>query len=219
MAAKYFREESLVLDIGSNVGHFCLCLARYFHDKGIVTVNVHAFEPNPAIFNRLKNNLLVNSSWHPKVALHELAIANENKEASFSFGSTNSGASRLTDSAHESARVEMMRLDSFYEKSNFRKRISFMKIDVEGFEPEVFEGGWSLITKHRPVLFFEISPDWCRERGVDAIQILFKLENIQYDLFYEKDNQLIAVKKDFGLIDKIYQTNILAIPQTILSDE
>ena len=37
----------------------------------------------------------------------------------------------------------------------YDKEIDFIKIDVEGFELEVFEGGYEFIKKNQPVIYFE----------------------------------------------------------------
>ena len=48
--------------------------------------------------------------------------------------------------------VVTKKLDNF----NFTNKISFIKIDVEGHEIEVIEGGKLMIKKNKPVLLVEI---------------------------------------------------------------
>lgn len=46
------------------------------------------------------------------------------------------------------------------------RRVSLVKMDVEGFEFEVLAGGEQTISRHRPVLYTEMSPEWLSSRGV-----------------------------------------------------
>ena len=50
--------------------------------------------------------------------------------------------------------------------SGLGRRVSLVKIDVEGFEFEVLAGGEQTISRHRPVLYTEMSPEWLSSRGV-----------------------------------------------------
>ena len=44
-------------------------------------------------------------------------------------------------------------------------RIDLIKIDVEGYEPEVLEGAAAIIKQHTPVFFFEINLPELRRHG------------------------------------------------------
>ena len=61
---------------------------------------------------------------------------------------------------------------------------SVIKMDIEGFEVEAFEGGWEIIRNLRPQIFLEIHPKFINKRNPPAfnklIDELFKLYNIEY---------------------------------------
>ena len=59
----------------------------------------------------------------------------------------------------ESAVIEVRRLDSVFPTLGIDK-IDFMKIDVEGHEGKVIEGGWESIVKCKPVIQLELN-SWC----------------------------------------------------------
>ena len=61
---------------------------------------------------------------------------------------------------------------------------SVIKMDIEGFEVEAFEGGWEIIRNLRPQIFLEIHPKFIHKRNPRAfeklVDELFKLYNMEY---------------------------------------
>ena len=61
---------------------------------------------------------------------------------------------------------------------------SVIKMDIEGFEVEAFEGGWEVIRDLRPQIFLEIHPKFIHKRNPRAfeklVDELFKLYNMEY---------------------------------------
>jgi hypothetical protein len=106
-------------------------------------------------------------------------------------------------------------LDSY----NFDK-VDFIKIDVEGYEPEVLEGAKQLINRHRPIIFFEVNLPELRKHGR---QSLSRLENALrgYDFYYQgrKISKLwhiaIRLEPKFFLFNRGgIEFDILALPKT-----
>ncbi len=61
---------------------------------------------------------------------------------------------------------------------------SVIKMDIEGFEVEAFEGGWEVIRNLRPQIFLEIHPKFIHKRNPKAfehlVDELFKIYNMEY---------------------------------------
>ena len=61
---------------------------------------------------------------------------------------------------------------------------SVIKMDIEGFEVEAFEGGWELIRNLRPQIFLEIHPKFIHKRNPKAFEKLvaelFKIYKMEY---------------------------------------
>ena len=61
---------------------------------------------------------------------------------------------------------------------------SVIKMDIEGFEVEAFEGGWEIIRNLRPQIFLEIHPKFIHKRNPSAFEKLvgelFKIYNMEY---------------------------------------
>ena len=73
-----------------------------------------------------------------------------------------------------------MKLDDL----NFSKKISFIKIDCEGYEFEVLNGGMNLLKKHKPNLLIEFT----------STGLLMSFEKT----FYGKQKKIINLLKILG---------------------
>jgi len=147
------KEFRTAIDVGANEGAFSKLLL--IHCPSTI---VHAFEPVPVTFNRLKQNL----SDDPRVRLHPLAASNRTGSAvirTFANSERNTLVAELTDSLVVDPigkeKIETLRLDEFLDETKL-DRIDFLKIDVEGFEMKVLEGcGRYLNPSTIPYIFFE----------------------------------------------------------------
>lgn len=134
------------IDVGANRGVYSYWLAH-------VCRAVEAFEPNPDLANALAKARFKGVRVHP-VALSdqpgraELIIPPHRK------GGLDTPSAHLADERSQEGKhvsVALARLDSFAFAD-----VDFMKIDVEGFEESVLEGGWATIEAARPALLIEL---------------------------------------------------------------
>jgi len=134
------------IDIGANVGVWSYWLSKY-------AKQVESFEPNPKIFNALKNIKIKN------VNSYNIALSNKSGSVDLlipkgSKGFSNQGASLSSikvQGEHKSISIEAKCLDEY----NFLD-VDFIKIDVEGHEHEVIEGAQETIKKFKPTMVIEM---------------------------------------------------------------
>lgn len=135
------------LDIGANRGVFAYWLARCCRA-------VEAFEPNPLLAQALSAAHLKGVCVHP-VALSDRAGEAELLVPRHRKGGFDTPSAHLSRGAGEEAgqrhKVKLARLDDFA-----FAEVDFIKIDVEGFEEEVLEGGWRTISSARPAMLVEM---------------------------------------------------------------
>lgn len=153
--ARLLREGDHVLDIGANWGNHTLYFAHLVGSIGVV----HAFEPLPEAMEELRWHVRENgfSNVHP----HEMALSDENGEATFVRGSF-SETSHLTavhrerqQAGSESFTVKVATLDQFVSREMI-ERIDLVKVDVEGAESKVLEGAEKTIRKFKPQLIVDL---------------------------------------------------------------
>jgi hypothetical protein len=69
--------------------------------------------------------------------------------------------------------VRIVRLDDFLDPRV--QRLDFLKIDTEGYEPEVLSGAVGLLKRFRPVIYIELG-SYFADSSTKAIDILKNLE-------------------------------------------
>lgn len=153
-AKQYVKPDSIVLDIGANIGTWSIELAQKCKSG-----HVYSFEPQKTTFMQLCGNIFVNRIEN--ITPFQVALGNSEQHGmvfDMDIHSTNNGASYIHDDnqtkkdnkVKTSERVEMVALD-YYEFKNVR----LIKMDVEGFEVRVLEGAINTIMDSYPIVFFE----------------------------------------------------------------
>ena len=132
----------LVLDIGAHIGNHTAYLAK------VAQAQVVAFEPNPALYNVILQNIDRNQLAE-QVHAHKIGLGRNHGRAHFNNAiPDNPGAQSLVLIDGD---ITVEPLDSIA----FHQPVRIIKIDVEGMELEVLEGGSQLIRKDRPLLYVE----------------------------------------------------------------
>lgn len=151
----YLRPGTVGVDIGAAVGLWTVPLAYAARSTGAL---VAAVEPLPGNARWLNANLALNGLLS-EVAVHFLALGSDTGTARIESAEMSGGSAALAlDGGHplaaEGVDIPVRRLDDL----EFSAPVSFIKLDVEGFECEVLRGGPALIARDRPVIFGEFDP-------------------------------------------------------------
>lgn len=154
-----FDSNDKVIDCGANVGELYVAL-----ESKKINVEYIAFEPDANTFDCLSLN---NQSGN----LHNVALSNINKEEDFYLDNEGGNSSLIDFGAQKSIKVQSKKLDSF----NF-KNIKLLKIDAEGYEPEVLEGAVNTLKEIEYV-----SVDFGSERGVKQENTVAEVNKIMYE--------------------------------------
>ena len=145
-----------ILDIGANVGTHSLEFSRHFDA-------VHAFEPNPDLWENFERNISQNGLEN--VWLHRLGLGNVAAELPFFLiEKANYGLGTFaTFDQYDLPLQEVgrMRVDigDRYLASTAVGPVDAIKIDVQGFEPQVIEGLAKLLQRDQPFLWLEVGEE------------------------------------------------------------
>lgn len=178
--ASLLREGDVAIDVGANVGAHTLTLAKIVGSAGCVL----AFEPNPAIRERLERNLTLNDLGHVDVYRCALGAAGARMSlrvpSATSAESANPGMASLValDTPHDLIAVDVHALDTLWSATG-QHRLDLVKIDVQGYEHPVLQGMTSLISRFSPAIIFEYE-DWAWRKAGSTFQDVFDLLRRQF---------------------------------------
>jgi FkbM family methyltransferase len=135
-------------DIGANVGYLALYFARPPHQLK----EIHAFEPNP----RARITLESLFAGHPVVRVHAVGLGEKNEQLAMNVapGGSQLGTLLRKVEGGESVLVDIHQGDQYRVKERLPAP-DVIKIDVEGFEPQVLRGLSETIREKRPAIVME----------------------------------------------------------------
>ena len=153
------RQGDEVIDVGAALGMYTVPLADLVGRTGCVS----AFEPQRrGIFTVRLLRVLTGPhrgrvsriALGPREGSSTIVVPYHNGFPIFGHGHVEEGAGDETGRRHRS-RAPMSTIDAWC-RQNRIERVSFIKVDVEGFEPSVIEGAGDTIDRDRPSLLLEI---------------------------------------------------------------
>ena len=161
---KYVAPGSIVIDAGAMIGDHTVTYSEWVGERG----RVIAFEPNPAAYECLIHN----TSGMANVGCYRAGLSDADGETAMHVDK-NAGRSHLGDG--DGDRVLLMTLDSL-ELSD----VSFIKIDVEGFESRVIAGAKDTIMNNRPAMLIEVNEGALRRAGSSREWLVDLIRGMEY---------------------------------------
>ena len=200
----HLKDGDIVIDIGANHGFNSLIYASKVGSNG----RVYSFEASPYIFKHLDENASRNKNLN--VTPINKAITEEDGDYTFHYvhPCINGGFASETDSGigscghSQPVEVQGVNLIKWINKNlsrEERNRISFIKIDAEGYDLKIIKSIKHLLNDHsrdiRPVLNFEFFT-MVSEREI--LEIISTFNDLEYLIFYKE-----------GASSKLLNSNVL----------
>jgi FkbM family methyltransferase len=156
--------NGVFVDVGANIGPFTVLLAKQLNSCTVV-----AIEPSPSVFPYLARNIELNGIRN--VRLHNCAALDRDLDTVpfFEAPKDHFGMGALAAQfSGKAVLVTARTLDSILAQDGI-ERVDILKVDVEGFERQVFVGATKLLTGSRPpTIIFEFC-DWAERRAQNAL--------------------------------------------------
>lgn len=164
---KALGPDDLVLDVGAFIGDTALIFAA----NGAQVVGFEAQED-------AYTAAVINTRAHPNIKMRNQPVGN----AAFVWPACdptngNLGTRTVREGMFADA-VQAVPLDYFLSP----KRVTFLKIDVEGYEPAVLQGANQLIQQDRPIILVEIYPAMLQRQGFTPEDVTGPLLGMGYQL-------------------------------------
>jgi protein O-GlcNAc transferase len=140
-----------VLDVGANFGVYTLLAARRVGAQG----RVFSVEPSTTTARWLRANVVLND--FENVRILQLALSDRTGELGLSLKSGAECQRLVADASpfEPVERVKVSRLDEFALQSGIES-IDFVKLDAEGAEKQIVDGGGRFFSTESPLIMFEI---------------------------------------------------------------
>jgi FkbM family methyltransferase len=149
---KFIYGQKTILDVGANIGNHTVFFSNFFNYS-----EIHAFEPIPENYRVLQRN----AETLPQVTTHNVALSNYIGTAHLHIPGKNYGGGQFLTEDNISSCLggkpiinngdcKVITLDSLN-----LQNVTFIKMDVEGHEMMVMEGGRETIMRDKPLLFVE----------------------------------------------------------------
>ena len=190
-------EDSRVLDVGANIGMTALAFSQICPQGQIA-----AIEPVPRTFRYLQRN--VTEAGARNLKIFNFALGSSAGTVLMQGHPSNFACSFVADnytipaSDHFSCEVPVKRLDDTFSELSL-DRLDFMKVDVEGFELEVFAGAREILNTYKPIVFLEMN-HWClniyrrisipefRERLLNFFPYVYAIDGLDYLDYVDQRN-------------------------------
>jgi FkbM family methyltransferase len=169
-----------VVDVGGHIGFFTMHMAAAVGPQG----HVYAFEPLDSNASLLERSIAENA-FGDRVCFQRAAVGAKAGTATLTFAAetlNSGGAYLLPDggmplSGNQRREVPLVALDTL----DLRRPIRFIKMDVEGAEPQVLRGAARILAEDRPTILSELHPTQLeRASGITPEQFLGQIAALGY---------------------------------------
>ena len=193
----------IAFDVGVNYGYSSAWLST-------MAGHVYAFEPNPANAAMIREHASIRRIQN--VTLVPTAVSNRVGRASLHvkrFDGHHSLADIGASPTVSAVDVPVTTIDTAADERGL-DAVDLVKIDVEGFEPEVLEGASRRLERGRVgLVLFEFSPGFYRQRGLPSRAPIDVLEGFGYAV-----EQIDGSPVPGGSLDDVWQMDLIARRRT-----
>ena len=197
----FINDNSTVLDIGANYGHYSVDMSKLC-SKG----KIYAFEPVPFTFQVLSK--ILNHFNLNHIKLFNAAVSNQKGSVKMTipvldFGAPNTGVAYVGDNTSAkdlTVDVNTIKIDDLEIEGN----LDFIKIDIEGHEPSAFIGMIETLKKHKPVILIEFSFSCLKRAGQSPNEFSDKIKNKYGYVFTNIQGENLQIVKNNNPSDGYY---------------
>ncbi len=198
---KFLKPDMHVIDIGANYGLYTLSSAKKIGNEG----KLWAFEPTGSVAECLSESIKVNN--FKNITLLKAGLSNHDGEAKLSLN-PNAELNSLNTPVDENSKfetIELKTLDSSLEEFEWDS-IDFIKLDAEGEEVRILEGGSKCLDKLSPVVMYEL-----KHGDQVNLSLINKFDEFGYKSYYLIPGPMILVPFSIDVEMDSFQLNLFAM--------
>jgi FkbM family methyltransferase len=212
--------QDVIFDIGASLGEWTSQVLY-----SLSNVNIHLFEPIPAIHENLRQNL-ADKINEGDLILNNMAVGCQEEVKNFFYYDKNSMLSTLYRREEVEKQgwlgipteilVEVTTVDSYCQRKGI-ERINFLKIDVEGGEFDVIRGAENLLQKGKvDYVQFEYGGTY-NDAGITLREVFDYLQKFNYMIFKILSDRLEYIPHFNERYEDYLWSNFLAVNPSLKS--
>ena len=171
---KNISDDSIMVDLGANIGLTTLYVKSFFP-----SLNIIALEPEPNTYKRLQKNIKINSLRNVTLLNKGIWSKSTTLKGDYYFRDRQDWAFRLIESNKKTDNsIEVISMTELMANNNINN-ISFLKIDIEGAEKNLFENTQDLKWLARvKIIAIEIHDEFGARKHIEdtLLKYNFKLQ-------------------------------------------
>ena len=219
-----------IIEVGANVGDTLASMLSVKNDAKYFCI-----EGDELFFSYLELNTSILEKdlelRHGSINIEKIFIASKLEYSAFvGSGGTRSGIIYEPDSEIPGEKIQTISLDDYIENSGI-KAVELIIVDVDGFDFDVIQSAIISISKYKPLIYFELTPN---DPSIiqSYMRVIKKLQRTSYVNFFVFDNfgNFLFDCSDLVLLEQfcnyvlrqnmhigtrtIYYLDILAVPKS-----
>ena len=172
-AKKFGKANSVILDVGANIGCHTIPFAQLFDGS----CEVYAFEPEPEAHDILSENIKLNNLTNVRII--KKGLSNETKKQEFFINPHSGGSTLSPNPEHGTDQSNTIDIDTIKLDDLNINNIGFIKVDIQFWEYYFLEGALETLIRNRPPLVLELCSR-NQEEKIDAERCFELLKSIKY---------------------------------------
>ena len=202
------KPDMTFVDVGANIGYYTLLAARLLSGTGKVV----AIEPDPGNFRLLSRSVQANA--YTNVIAVQKAVSNRMGRTRLFLDKKGIGIPSLSEDnirvkGGGYVDVDTVKLDPLLSDLAI-ERVDVMKIDVEGAEGLVFEGGIRILRCVNRI-FMEFKQQALRNLGTDPAKLIAQIIRAGFVIsrIDEENRRCVPVQHDYNSLLRLHEANLL----------
>ena len=190
--AKYVDKDGIIVDVGANVGDTAIMMMENFPN------HIYCFEPSSKFFPYLAKNTSEINNLGDRLQIFKEMVGTGRLSGSLTH---NAGTASFSVGEDFLSDESFLRLDNLVEAE---RKVSMIKVDVDGFDFDVLLSSEKIIENHHPILFWE--NQILQDFQFDGFNSLYRfLEEKEYEHVFVFDNfgNLVLEDTDFNSVKNL----------------
>ena len=193
LSKKYIKPDSIVIDAGANYGQMSILFSKLYSNNII-----YSFEASKYVYDILVKNVELNSKNIKPINCilsdtnGEDYLVKPNLNKCGTYGSLNLEFSNDKNKIYEKKTL-IKKIDDF----NYEKKVSFIKIDVQGWDLKVINGSLNTIKLNRMPIIFEYETEFENKMKYKLDDYINFFKKIDYEFITSVKNNLLVLPSEY----------------------